>query len=175
MAEIYGNESDTSSTSPGLTDKQIEVLDLLLEHKTSKEIARELKISPFTVDQRIQFARKKLGAGSRAELAVEYRRQKEAYVRTVYEGSYVAEPAISLKIMHGDVADYLISTPRSDRLLDQSEAKQKLDFRAAPEWFEGRFGTLARIGVIIGFAFFLVLLGLGGLAIFSTLSELLAS
>src|SRR6478752_3465006 len=52
----------------GLTAKQREVLDLLIEHKTSKEIARELGISPHTVDQRIQFAKEKLGASSRSEV-----------------------------------------------------------------------------------------------------------
>lgn len=33
-----------------LTAKQREVLDLLIEHKTSKEISRQLGISPHTVD-----------------------------------------------------------------------------------------------------------------------------
>ena len=58
----------------GLTEKQRQVLDLLIDHKTSKEIARELRISPHTVDQRIQFAKDKLGARSRSDVAVIYRR-----------------------------------------------------------------------------------------------------
>jgi len=57
----------------GLTDKQREVLDLLIEHKTSKEIGRALGISPHTVDQRLMFARDKLGARNRGELAAAYR------------------------------------------------------------------------------------------------------
>ena len=42
--------SEIEFTLAGLTAKQREVLDLLIEHKTSKEIARELGISPHTVD-----------------------------------------------------------------------------------------------------------------------------
>lgn len=40
-----------------LTAKQREVLDLLIQHMTSKEISRQLGISPHTVDQRIMLAR----------------------------------------------------------------------------------------------------------------------
>jgi DNA-binding CsgD family transcriptional regulator len=44
-------------------------LRLVLEHKSSKEIARELGISSHTVDQRLKQAMKHLGAGSRVEAA----------------------------------------------------------------------------------------------------------
>ncbi len=65
--------SDANFVLAGLTAKQRQVLDLLIEHKTSKEIARQLGISPHTVDQRIQFAKEKLGAASRNEAAAAYR------------------------------------------------------------------------------------------------------
>ena len=60
-----------------LTDKQRQVLDLLIEYTTSKEIAKRLAISPHTVDQRIEFAKRKLGARSRQDLAVQYRQMVE--------------------------------------------------------------------------------------------------
>src|SRR5262245_49126162 len=85
----------------GLTDKQREVLDLLLEHKTSKEIARLLRISPHTVDQRIQFAKDKLGANSRSEAAVAYRRLLETYERTTYDDSGIAPGAAEPDIARG--------------------------------------------------------------------------
>ena len=44
-------------------------LRLVLQHKSSKDIARELGISPHTVDQRIRFAMKTLGAANRVEAA----------------------------------------------------------------------------------------------------------
>src|SRR5690606_1762496 len=77
----------------GLTPKQREVLDLLIEHKTSKEIGRELGISPHTVDQRIQFAKEKLGASSRSEVAQLYRRLVEICGQLTYEDSGIAAAA----------------------------------------------------------------------------------
>jgi DNA-binding CsgD family transcriptional regulator len=51
--------------SPG----QMAVLQRVAEHKSSKEIARELGISPHTVDQRVKRIHAILGVGSRAEAA----------------------------------------------------------------------------------------------------------
>jgi DNA-binding CsgD family transcriptional regulator len=54
---------------PDLTIGQRECLRLVKAQYTSKEIARQLGISPFTVDQRLDAARKKLNATSRADAA----------------------------------------------------------------------------------------------------------
>ena len=60
-----------------LTDRQREVLDMVLEHKTSKEIARELGIGPKTVDRHIDAAREKLGVADRNAAARLYARLRE--------------------------------------------------------------------------------------------------
>jgi len=52
-----------------LTEGQKACLRLVVQHQTSKEIARTLGISPFTVDQRLDAARRKLNATSRKEAA----------------------------------------------------------------------------------------------------------
>lgn len=57
-----------------LTDKQREVLTLVAEGMTSKEIARKLAISESAVNQRIEVIRQKLGGMSRAQIARTYRR-----------------------------------------------------------------------------------------------------
>ncbi len=57
---------------PDLTDGQIICLELVNQLHTSKQIARKLGISPFTVDQRLDAARKKLGASSRVEAAQKF-------------------------------------------------------------------------------------------------------
>lgn len=49
---------ETEALLDELTDKQKEVLDLLVLRKTSRQIARELGNSPHTVDQRITAARR---------------------------------------------------------------------------------------------------------------------
>lgn len=61
----------------GLTEKQVEVLDQLCLHKTSKEIANELGISRHTVDQRISSIRTKWEIATRKEVVRIYRELKE--------------------------------------------------------------------------------------------------
>lgn len=53
-----------------LTDAQRECLRLVLAHKTSKQISRELGLSHHTVDQRLRFAIKTLGVQNRTEAAL---------------------------------------------------------------------------------------------------------
>jgi DNA-binding CsgD family transcriptional regulator len=68
-----------------LTEKQAEVLPLVRDGLTTKEIARRLNISPHTVDQRIDAARRKLGASTRAEAARVYASQFQIPQKTIYE------------------------------------------------------------------------------------------
>jgi len=78
-----------------LTEKQRACLDLLIEHKTSKEIARLLDISKHTVDQRLNLARDTLGAQDRNQSAFIYRQMKEKYDRVTYDTVEVpATPAL---------------------------------------------------------------------------------
>ena len=166
-------EDDGIGGLGGLTDKQRQVLDLLIEHKTSKEIARLLGISPHTVDQRIFFAKEKLGAASRNEAAAAYRRLVGVSGRTTYENSRIAAPAATAQSGAGLLAGQVLGL--APRGMSQPEGPAlELDFRVVPEWFDGRYGTLVRLSAIIAIAVFLVILVLGGLAIFSQLSEMMA-
>ena len=159
----------------GLTAKQREVLDLLIEHKTSKEIARQLGISPHTVDQRIQFAKEKLGASSRSEVAQLYRRLVEICGQLTYQESRIASPAPVAENGSGTQAGPLTAFRRRERTYPGQPRETETDYAVVPELFEGRYGTLMRLGAIIAIAVFLVFLVLGGLAIFSQLSELMAA
>lgn len=159
----------------GLTAKQREVLDLLIEHKTSKEIARQLGISPHTVDQRIQFAKEKLGAASRSEVAQLYRRLIEICGQLTYQESRIVSPAAIADNDAGTQAGPLTALRRRERTFPAQPRQAEADYAVVPELFEGRYGTLIRLGAIIAIAVFLVFLVLGGLAIFSELSELMAA
>ena len=159
----------------GLTDKQREVLDLLIEHKTSKEIARELGISPHTVDQRIQFAKEKLGASSRSEVALLYRRLIEICGQLTYEDSGVAASAAIADNGPGTQAGPLSALLRRERAYPAQPRETEADYPVVPELFEGRYGTLIRLGAIVAIAVFLVILVLGGMAIISKLSELMTA
>ena len=68
-----------------LTAKQRACLDLLLEHQTSKQIARRLDISKQAVDLRLTTAREILGAANRAEAAIRYAHLKRTYDRIPWD------------------------------------------------------------------------------------------
>lgn len=76
---------DSARNWARLTQKQRDCLDLLLERKTSKQIARVLGIAKPTVDQRITAARRILGAADRDETALLYARLKAVYDRNTYD------------------------------------------------------------------------------------------
>lgn len=75
-----------------LTEKQRACLDLLLERKTSKQIARVLGIAKPTVDQRLAAARNILGAVDRADAALRYAALKATYDRVIYDPVEVPPP-----------------------------------------------------------------------------------
>jgi DNA-binding CsgD family transcriptional regulator len=82
-----------------LTEAQKQCLRLVVLHYTSKEIARQLGVSHYTVDQRLDIARRKLNADSRINAAkifaaLEGRSISDALV---YEPAPVASGAISAK------------------------------------------------------------------------------
>lgn len=59
----------TSDPLEHLTPRERECLELVADNFSSKQIARKLDLSPYTVDEYIASARVKLGADSRAEAA----------------------------------------------------------------------------------------------------------
>ena len=167
-------EPEVADRVAKLTEGQLDCLRLVDEHLSSKEIAVELGISPHTVDQRIFFAKEKLGAASRNEAAATYRRLVAISGRTTYEKTRIAGPAPSPQTIPGLLAGQVLAFRRQEMPQPEGPALAELDFRVVPELFDGRYGTLVRLGVIIAIAVFLVILVLGGLAILSQLSEMLA-
>jgi len=173
-----------------LTEKQRAVLDLLIEHKTSKEISRLLGISHHTVDQRIMLARAKLGVASRSEVAQAYRRlvgnsfasssaDAAIYERSVYDFSDVASALdVHQSSFQEDKTDWFHPSmsrhemPANGTFQGGSTLAEPYH-RVLPEMFDGPYGTLVRLGTIAVFAMFLILIVLGGLAMFSQLSQLL--
>lgn len=185
------SESTESEIAQGilsaLTDKQRAVLDLLIEHKTSKEISRILGISHHTVDQRIMLARAKLGVATRGEVAQAYRRLVAGpapvpaiYERAVYDFSDVAPLADALQEpIREDRTDWIQSPPSRRGSLPRAvyrsdEALAEPYHHVLPEMFDGPYGTLLRLGTIAAFAMFLILIVMGGLAMFAQLSQIIA-
>ncbi len=77
-----------------LTDGQKDCLRLVNAHHTSKEIARILGISHFTVDQRLDTARKKLGVTNRVDAAKLFFSTDQNYISEsfVYDAGTIVEP-----------------------------------------------------------------------------------
>ena len=152
-----------------LTKKQREVLDLLLEYKTSKEIAQELEISPHTVDQRLSFARKKLHTKARSDLANRYREMKQIYEPTVYRDSHVS--AVS-DVNQSEQRSETIDLNPPDRIETEKPDHADVRHRLVPGLFDGRYGRLIRLAAIVLLTAGMLISALGGIAIFSELIDL---
>jgi DNA-binding CsgD family transcriptional regulator len=167
-----------------LTQKQRDALDLLIEFKTSKEISRILHISPHTVDQRVEAAKIKLGASSRAELALIYRAlldpassggasQPPVTIseRLTYEESHVADPE-GLAQFQSRVGPAIVppSEPEPGNAVVPDNDEDEI--RVVPELFDGRWGTFARLVAILAITVLICVAFLGGLAIFVQVSSL---
>ncbi len=86
----------TELPNPKLTDGQKDCLRLAGRLLTSKEIGRELRISPFTVDQRLDVAKRKLGVRTRKDAARVFAEMDEIHIYQplVYEAPEVADHGI---------------------------------------------------------------------------------
>lgn len=162
-----------------LTDKQREVLDLLIEHKTSKEISRLLQISPHTVDQRINSARARLGVTGRGQVASEYRRLVSLCDSSTYQFSYMAPDAYLVDSRSGSdaveaEAGNPLGEPSAAATTEPAAVPEVADHRVGPALFDGEWGTWARLGAIVVLALLMIFTVLGGISIFLTVSKLYA-
>lgn len=91
MASSRMTDVDLAARVARLTAGQRECLDLVDDHATSKEIARQLGISRHTVDARLRGAIQTLGVSSRREAAIIYRAamQAETYQPFAYQSSRI--------------------------------------------------------------------------------------
>ena len=107
---------DPASLVARLSEGQIEVLLLVDQHHSSKEIAARLGISPHTVDQRIRGALEKLGVERRGEAArmvgAAVSPSHETYQRLIHQSPHIDAAAaaghqggaVSHQIRHADRA-----------------------------------------------------------------------
>lgn len=154
-----------------LTEKQRACLDLLIEHKTSKEIARLLDISKHTVDQRLNAARDTLGAQDRNEAAFLYRQLKQIYDRMTYDAVEVPPRPVWVRSEFPDG-----SPPNMMDFHDKSVSlgrplSKRFSFRGL---WRRDYSSSARVGIMMGMLAFTVLILLGGLGIAQALDQLLS-
>ncbi|MCJ2182045.1 helix-turn-helix transcriptional regulator [Novosphingobium sp. 1949] len=178
-----------SSVFEKLTDKQHEVLGLVADNFTSKEIAFELGISESAVNQRIEAVRARTGNPPRAELARVYRK----FVQGGPEAETAPdEPALSIsskifapqipQVSHGLMArqrdqqdgggeSYLIGSVAS---LDARSPWRFAETQPpiVPEVLDGSNAGLSRIAAIVIIAGGMLLVMIVGLGVLRALSDL---
>ncbi|WP_242526236.1 helix-turn-helix transcriptional regulator [Novosphingobium sp. KA1] len=158
-----------------LTDKQVEVLDLLVMHRTTKEIARELAIAPNTVDQRIGAVRDKWGTVNRKDTARLYAQLVELCGKPLCDFSRVdAGPALP------DEADQDLPVDPVFVLSDARPMERHPDWYGAPtielaglEAFDAKFGRAGRIVAVIVLALMMAVTLAATLSIADVLGRLI--
>lgn len=159
----------------GLTPKQVEVLELLTMHRTTKEIARELEIAPNTVDQRINAVREKWGTTNRKDTVRRYVQLRELCDKTTYgltrldstdpAAEYDGQdlPADPLFVL----SDASAFSPRQEWFDDADPAPTGL------EAFDARFGRRGRVVAVFVLALVLAMTLASSLAIADVLARLI--
>ena len=107
-----GATTDVVDRVAKLTPGQLECLQLVAQHLSSKEIAVELGISPHTVDQRIRQALHILQVPRRSQAARLVAQHGAPYQRLIHQPPYIEanarpgdeEGAVSNQIRHADRA-----------------------------------------------------------------------
>lgn len=157
-----------------LTAKQRDVLDLMVQHKSSKEIARALQISPYTVDQRVASARARLGASSRSELARIYSGLAAVCERSAYETSHMASEPFTQHEEFQVAQDGPVFTLSDSAHFDLSSTwNEAVPRMVGLEALDRRFGIFGRVLAIASLAFILAILVLVVASIATTLSAIL--
>lgn len=162
-------------TLESLTVKQVEVLDRLVMHRTTKEIARELSIAPNTVDQRINAVRDKWGTLNRKDTARRYAQLLELCGKTPCGFSRLDDGG-------GDVDDSGQDLPvdpvfvLSDASAFSRHADWYDDMDVRPvglEAFDARFGRVGRVAAVLMLALIMAMTLASSLAIADALERLI--
>lgn len=140
-----------------LTEKQREVLSLVAEGMTSKEIARKIGISESAVNQRIEVIRQRLGGLPRTQIARLYRRMSTV-VFTVPASNPVTGKSIQLL---GDGIEAQASEPEGSEVstmalqptsqVGSHPSGLRTTYLASA--LDGPSGRWLRFGIVVGAGF----------------------
>lgn len=159
-----------------LTDKQRACLDLLIEGLSSKEIARQLGISKWTVDQRLTTARQVLEVADRRAAAKEYARLKRIYDHVAYDPVEVppAPMLVPSDFPDGDPSPVLTLSDSASRSFDTEFGPREFFLPFRDGWRHD-YSIQARVVIMVGILFALVIVVFLGLGIAETLTRLVSN
>lgn len=155
-----------------VTAKEVETLDLLVQHRSNKQIALELCVSPRTVEERIASVRRKWGTRDRNDTARAYTSLRQACGKTT-----CGTPPIDAGWGDGEgsPADLPLSSVfRLDDVLgDRFEFEPLHRASKGPEALDARFGKLWRLVAIPVLALLLGMVLIWGIAFARALSDVI--
>lgn len=164
-------DRDPAEVLADLTTKQVEVLDLLLQHKTTKQIARDLNIAPNTVDNRILAVREKWGTCDRNATARVYTRLLEACEKP---------PCGILPLDHDLVPDHELMRDLPGSPIFSFSDVQTFGHlptlrgkRSGLEALDARFGKFGRVAAILLLAMALAVTVVASLAMADALGKII--
>jgi DNA-binding CsgD family transcriptional regulator len=159
-----------------LTSKQVEVLDLLTEHLTSKRIARRLGIHPNTIDQRIMKVRERWGTVDRKDTVRRYVELRALCGKTTYGSEAVDGTPIEVEQVEDCVLDPVMTLTAApsvhtfDRDQDSPTSAERPFGLQALDVKLGKFG---RLGLVVILAMGVAITFAAMLAISDALSRML--
>jgi DNA-binding CsgD family transcriptional regulator len=133
-----------------LTFKQREVLLLVSEGLTSKEIARKLGISESAVNQRIEVIRQRLGGMSRASIARLYRDTNTLKITIPTSNSRTGK---AIQLQADGMFDHQLTSEGVEGFgASADEANDELQPSTLPSWLHGTSAMSRRMLTVVGLA-----------------------
>lgn len=163
--------SEASQLLDELSPKQLEVLELLSRHLTTKEIAHTLALAPNTIDQRIGTIREKWGTTNRKETLRLYQRAVEACEKPTYDISSVDGRLLAGDEYSQDSRDH--ASARSAQLIPPSDASQEHPREFALQNLDLRLGIPGRALMVLVSTMLIALTIVAVLTIMEALSRML--
>lgn len=160
-----------------LTDKQREVLTLVSEGLTSKEIARNLGISESAVNQRIETVRQRLGGMPRSQIARLHRRQSTLVMTVPTSNSITGNPiALQSLARLGQASDVegVVDRVAPSALPGSGVLQPSTIFQRLDTTLSGPHGAWLRVAAIIALAAAIAITALLVLSVMQTLDSLIA-
>lgn len=169
------DEVEAKALLDSLTLKQVEVLDLLVMHRTTKEIAYQLNIAPNTVDQRISAVRDKWDTTNRKDTARKYVELLELCGKTTCVISHVDDSGHEEEETDQDLPVDPVFILSDARLMasHQDWFDERASHPTGLEAFDAKFGRTGRLVAILVLAMILAMTLASSLAIADALGRLI--
>jgi DNA-binding CsgD family transcriptional regulator len=149
------SEQQAAEMLAQLTAKQLEVLDRLARHLTTKEIARELNLAPNTVDQRITGVREKWGLPNRKAMVRFYTELQAICGKTTYEPVPIDGDSVEDPPQDDEIFIPQEQTPFDPNAFAPERHTSELPFML--QHSDIRFGRLGRAAIALIFALMIAL------------------